>query len=234
MVVPLLVVVGVIGTLWFAYARIQIPNAPPGPQTTFVYDRHGKLVTTFHAEVNRTEISFDQMPQSIKDAVIAVEDKGYYHHGGVSVVGIVRAAWQDLVHRSAVQGGSTITQQYVKNVYTGSERTFGRKIKEALLAVKLEHEYSKNQILEKYLNTVYFGHGAYGVQAAAKTYWGEDAKNLTLLQDATLAGAINAPSAKPALRMFQPVRVPSGTATSGKRMPATSLPSASTLGTSTG
>src|SRR5207248_3871446 len=101
---------------------------------------------------------------------------------------------QNLLHRQTVQGASTITQQYVKNVYLNSEQTYARKIKEAMLAVKISHRYTKDQILEKYLNTVYFGHGAYGAQAAAETYFGVPASKLTILQGSMLAGLIRAPS----------------------------------------
>src|SRR5207247_7795644 len=115
---------------------------------------------------------------------------------------IVRAALADLTHRRLEQGGSTITQQYVKNVYTGSERTFARKIREAILAVKIAHTYSKDEILGRYLNTVYFGNGAYGVQAAAEKYWGIPARNLSTLQSATLAALIRAPAT------YAPIRHP--------------------------
>ena len=191
---PLLGVIGAGGTLVWMYVHLEIPKAPAPLQTTYVYDSRGNLLTTFHAAVNRTLIPLSDMPTSLQHAVIATEDKDFYHHPGIDPVGIVRAAWADLTHGQITQGGSTITQQYVKNVYTGDERTIGRKVKEALLAIKLEQRYTKDQILEKYLNTIYFGSGAYGVQAAAKTFWNEDAKNLTLLQSATLAGAIAAPT----------------------------------------
>jgi penicillin-binding protein 1A len=191
---PLLGVIAAGGTLVWMYVHLEIPKAPAPIQTTYVYDSRGKLMTTFHAAVNRTLIPLSDMPTSLQHAVIATEDKDFYHHPGIDPVGIVRAAWADLTHGQITQGGSTITQQYVKNVYTGDERTIGRKVKEALLAIKLEQRYTKDQILEKYLNTIYFGSGAYGVQAAAKTFWNEDAKNLTLLQSATLAGAIAAPT----------------------------------------
>jgi membrane peptidoglycan carboxypeptidase len=182
------------GVLVYEYVHLTIPKAPAPLQTTYVYDSRGKLLTTFHAAVNRTIIPLSDMPISLQHAVIATEDKDFYHHPGIDPVGIIRAAWADLTHGAIQQGGSTITQQYVKNVYTGDERTIGRKIKEALLAIKLEQQYTKQQILEKYLNTIYLGSGAYGVEAAAKTYWNEDAKNLSILQSATLAGLIAAPS----------------------------------------
>jgi penicillin-binding protein 1A len=177
----------------FVYARMQLPDAPPGAKTTNIMDRNGRLLTTFHAEVDRTLIPFTQMPQHLKDAVIASEDKDFYEHKGVSVWGILRAAWADIRERKLEQGGSTITQQYVKTVFTGNERTVLRKVKEAMLALKLERAFSKDQILSKYLNTIYFGRGAYGVQAASKTYFGIPAKDLSVSQAATLAGLIPAP-----------------------------------------
>src|SRR5438552_19021401 len=99
------------------------------------------------------------MPKQLQKAVLAAEDSGFYHHGAISPVSILRAGWADLTHGSYVQGGSTITQQYVKIVYTGAERSIFRKIKAAILAIKLEHKSTNNQFLEKYLNTVYFRHG---------------------------------------------------------------------------
>ena len=192
-VVPLVGILGVSGVIVYAYANTTVPEAPPGPQTTVILDRHGKRIASLHAEVDRTIIAFKDIPESFRKAVIAVEDKDFYRHGGVSPFAIVRAAWRDIASRRIEQGGSTITQQYVKNVYTGSERSFGRKIKEAIIAVKLEKKYSKNEILGKYLNTVYLGNGAYGVHAAAQTYWGKRAGSLTTLESATLAGLIPAP-----------------------------------------
>ena len=191
--IPLVGILGLAGTIAYVYAQTTVPEAPPGPQTTVIFDRHGKRIASLHAEVDRTIIAFEDIPESFRNAVIAVEDKDFYRHGGVSPFAIVRAAWRDIASRRIEQGGSTITQQYVKNVYTGSERSFGRKIKEAIIAVKLEDKYSKNEILGKYLNTVYLGNGAYGVHAAAQTYWGKRAGHLTTLESATLAGLIPAP-----------------------------------------
>jgi penicillin-binding protein 1A len=182
-----------VGVLFYVYAKISLPDAPPGPRTTNVYDRNGTLITTLHAEVDRTPIKFEDMPLILRQAVIASEDKDFYKHKGVSAFGILRAAWADLRHRRVAQGGSTITQQYVKLVYTGGERTILRKIKEGVLALKLEHKYSKDEILRRYLNTIYLGRGAYGVQAASKLYFHKDAKALNLNEAATLAGIIPAP-----------------------------------------
>ncbi|HXF36183.1 MAG TPA: transglycosylase domain-containing protein [Actinomycetota bacterium] len=189
------------------YLRLDLPRTPPPIQTTYVYDRHGQLITTIHASVDRTLIPLSDMPRHLREAVIATEDDGFYSHPGFDPLGILRAAWVDIVRREAVQGGSTITQQLVKNVYAGSyvedpvygrvyripDRTIGQKVREVLLAVKVEQTFTKDQILANYLNTVYFGHGAYGAEAAARTYFGKDAEDLTLLQSATLAGLIAAP-----------------------------------------
>src|SRR5437764_14009565 len=114
------------------------------------------------------------VPKVLQDAVIASEDRKFYSHSGVDPVGIIRATWADVRHHAKVQGGSSITQQYVKNTYVGSQRTFMRKVKEAVLAMKIERKYSKRQILERYLNTIYFGRGAYGVQAAAHAYFDKE------------------------------------------------------------
>jgi penicillin-binding protein 1A len=189
----LFLILAVLGTVGYIYAKTSIPAEPPAKQTTFVYDRHGKLIATLHSEINRVVVPLTDISKDAQHAVIAVEDKDFYNHGGVSFISIFRAGWNDLLHRKIEQGGSTITQQYVKNVYTGSERTFGRKIKEAILAVKLDHKYTKDEILEKYLNLVYLGNGAYGVEAAARSYWGIHASQLDPLQSATLAGMIQSP-----------------------------------------
>jgi penicillin-binding protein 1A len=191
--VPVIILLLFIGTFWYAYAHTTLPEAPPGAQTTFVYDRHGKLVARLHSTINRTVVPLSKISPDLQHAVIATEDKDFYKHGGVSFFSIFRAAWNDITKRRIEQGGSTITQQYVKNVYTGGERSFKRKIKEAMLAVKVDKRFSKNQILERYLNVIYFGNGAYGAEAAARTYWGISASRLDPEKSATLAGLIAAP-----------------------------------------
>jgi penicillin-binding protein 1A len=175
------------------YTDVTIPPIPVGPQTTFVFDRHGKPITTLHAAVNRVIVPMDKIAPSLREAVVAIEDQDFYEHRGLDPAAIVRAAWENTITGRIEQGGSTITQQFVKNVFTTGERTLERKIHEAVLAVKLERQFSKDQILEKYLNTVYFGRGAYGAQAAAVTYFGVPAAKLSLAQSALLAGLIAAP-----------------------------------------
>ena len=195
--------------LLIAYLRIDLPKALPPVQTTFVYDRTGRLLSTIHGSVDRTLIPLRQMPAHTRDAVIAVEDARFYEHSGVDLRGTIRAAWADLVAGDAVQGGSTITQQLVKRIYAGlyvegengvidyvtPPRTIKEKVREVLLAMKAERTLSKDEILERYLNTVYFGHGAYGIEAAAQTYFDIPARRLSVLQSATLAGILTAPEA---------------------------------------
>ena len=192
----LLPLVSVTGALLALYATTSLPTIPPLSETTVLLDRNGNEIAKLHADVDRELIPFAQMPESLRRAVIAVEDADFYRHDGLDKLAMARATWVNLTSGSMSQGGSTITQQYVKNVLTGSEHSLARKVREAILAVKLEHTTSKQEILRGYLNTVYFGHGAYGVQAAARTYFERDAKDLTLLQSATLAGLISAPSAR--------------------------------------
>jgi penicillin-binding protein 1A len=190
---PLLAVAGALVAL---YVTTELPDIPPLSETTMLLDRDGNEVAKLHAGIDRVLIPFAEMPMPLRRAVVAVEDADFFGHDGLDMLAIGRATWANVTSGSMSQGGSTITQQYVKNVLTGSERSIPRKVHEAILAVKLERTSSKAEILEGYLNTVYFGHGAYGVQAAARTYFDRDAKDLTLLQSATLAGLIAAPSAR--------------------------------------
>jgi hypothetical protein len=140
---------------------VDPPLPPPSPvaQPTLVYDRNGRLLTRLHAGVDRVWVSLSRLPESLRNAVIAVEDRDFYEHEGLDLSGIARAALWDLRAGRIEQGGSTITQQYVKNAYTGGERSLARKAREALLALRLERRLSKDEILEGYLNTAYFGHG---------------------------------------------------------------------------
>jgi len=151
-------------------------------------------IANFSAVEDRVNVPIDDVPQVLIDAVLATEDRSYFRHGGVDPVGIARALYHDLRGTSRVQqGGSTITQQYVKNAYLSSERTISRKIKEAVLAVKLEQQLDKRQILERYLNTIYFGRGAYGVGAASRAYFGKDVSAIGLPEASYLAGLIRSP-----------------------------------------
>jgi penicillin-binding protein 1A len=163
-------------------------------QNSFVYARDGSLLGSIPAERNREPVTLSHMSKWLPRASVAIEDRRFYQHGGVDYEGIARAAWKDLTAGKVVEGGSTITQQLVRNLYTGREKTFNRKLREACLAIKLSRKESKRQILDEYLNTVYYGNHAYGVEAAAQTYFSRHASQLTLLQSAVLAGLPQAPS----------------------------------------
>lgn len=177
-------------------------HALPLAQTSFLFASDGSLITDLHAAEDRVVLSRRQMPRSIRDAAVAIEDRRFYDHHGVDFRAIIRAAYIDASQGRIVEGGSTITQQLVKQLYIGDAPTLRRKIDEAVLAWQLEDKLAKDQILTKYLNTVYFGQGAYGIQAAAQTYFGIDAKDLGVAQSALLAGVITSPTA------FDPVLHP--------------------------
>jgi membrane peptidoglycan carboxypeptidase len=193
--VPLAGAAIVIGALAYVYSQLPLNLNITQEQTSYLLDREGRLLTTFEAGVDRTAINLNQMPEILRLAVIAAEDEEFFRHSGVDFVAIIRAAWANLTGGEIQQGASTMTQQYVRNVFpeVGTEVTVERKIKEILLAIKLERALPKNEILRRYLNTVYMGKGAYGVEAAAETYFGRPAKELNLQQAATLAGVISGP-----------------------------------------
>lgn len=184
-----------LGSFVWLWLTVNLPKNPiPQAQTSFFYDMNGNLITRLPSAQDRRVVKLDAMSPRMLTATIAVEDRGFYGHGAIDVRSTVRAFWVDLRYGGVYQGGSTITQQLVKNVYTGSHRNLIRKVKEAVLAVKLESQKSKSEILELYLNTVYFGRGAYGVQAASQVYFHKDAKDLDWPQAAFLAGLIREPS----------------------------------------
>jgi len=179
-----------------AYARTSIPNptAIAAAQTTTIYYSNGTSVLARLGATNRTDVALTQVPIDVQHAVLAAEDRHFYSEPGVSPTGIVRALWVDLRGGDITQGGSTITQQYVKNAYLSPHRTLTRKLKEILIATKLGQTRSKDAILDDYLNTIYFGRNAYGIQAAAKAYFDLDsATQLTTSQGALLAAVINGP-----------------------------------------
>ena len=155
----------------------------------------GSVLTVIHGEENRDPVTLDEVAAPLQDAVIAIEDSRYFDHDGVDVRGVLRALARDLDAGEIREGGSTITQQYVRSVLIDDdERSLTRKLREAVLAYQLEQEYSKDEILERYLNTVYFGNGAYGVETAAQLYFGRPAAEVDLAQAALLAGLIQAPA----------------------------------------
>ena len=178
----------------YALAQVPLPEEVKLPQSARVYDRDGVLIATYRDEVTRFMIELDSLPDHVTKAIIAAEDRDFFEHDGVSITGMIRAAWENATSGRVTQGGSTITQQYIKNaVLEDASRTVERKINEALLAIKLEDRYSKDEILEMYMNTVYFGRGAYGIEAAARTYFAKHARSLTVPEAAFLAGVIPSP-----------------------------------------
>ncbi len=167
---------------------VDLSGPPPVAQTTLVFDARGRLVTALHGAEDRTPVPLAKVSRWLRTAIVDTEDARFYEHEGVDWPAVVRAAAHDLRRGRVVEGGSTITQQYVKNVYTTHARTLRRKLQEATLAWELERQHAKGEILEAYLNTVYFGEGAYGVEVAARTYFSTSAARLTLPQAALLAG----------------------------------------------
>ena len=175
-------------------AIVPEPTAGSQAQTSQVFAADGSLIATFHSERNRELIKLSDMPVHLQQATIASEDARFYEHKGVDIKAIGRALVADVKAGETVQGGSTITQQYVKNTYIDApKRTVFRKAREALIASQIERTFSKSKILENYLNTVYFGRGAYGVEAAAKTYFNKRAAEMSLSESALLVGVIPAP-----------------------------------------
>lgn len=171
----------------------SIDNAPTQSLATKIYDVNGALITQIAME-NRTLVELNQIPDNLKNAFIALEDQHFYSHWGIDVEGLIRASFINILHGKTIQGGSTITQQLAKNVFLTPERTFSRKVKEALLSLQIERAYTKDEILRMYFNQIYFGNGAYGVEAAARTYFGKHASELDLSECATLAGIPRSPN----------------------------------------
>jgi penicillin-binding protein 1A len=163
-------------------------------ENSFIFAADGSLLGSIPAEKNRTPVPLWKISPWVVKATVAIEDHRFYEHGGVDYQGIARAAVSDLRAGEVVQGGSTITQQLVRNLYISKERTFKRKIKEACLAIKLSRRWSKDRILDEYVNQVYYGNHAYGIEAAAQTYFSKPARELWLGQAAMLAGLPQAPS----------------------------------------
>jgi len=197
-----LVIVGIFTTVFLANAFASeatkftedveadiITNA----QRSYIYANDGKTVLARLYLENREDIPLESIPKHVQDAMIAIEDERYYDHNGVDYYGIARALLTNLKRQRIVEGGSTITQQYIKNTVGEKDKTFTRKLKEAITAYKLEKKYTKEQILEAYLNTIYFGGGAYGVEAAAEVFFGKKAHELTLAEGALLAGLTKSP-----------------------------------------
>ena len=164
------------------------------PASSQIYDINGNEIANVHAAENRRPVKISQVPKDLQNAFVAVEDNRFYEHMGVDPRGILRALWSNVRGQAISEGGSTITQQLAKNAYLTQDRTLKRKVQEVFLALQLERQYTKQEILELYLNQIYFGQGAYGVQAAAKTYFGKNVEDLDLNECAMLAGIPKSPN----------------------------------------
>lgn len=187
-----------VGVLLYAATNLPVwdPDQLTGDKATLIYDDAGNIVAGLHAGENRTEITLDKIPQDLINAFIATEDEHFYEHHGVNFKGIARAIVANLTSGDLTgQGASTITQQLARNAFLSFDKQWERKVKEIILAFKLESNYSKDEILTMYLNKINFGAGAYGVQAAARTYFGKDVSELNLAEASLLAGLPQSPNA---------------------------------------
>lgn len=195
MAVPLVVLVAIVTAAMTAvYAAVSLPPELDLQPAT-VLDREGREIGTIEPEAGRQAVLLETVPEPVRDAVVAAEDANFYDHGGVSIPGVARAMIVNAVSGEITQGGSTISQQYVKVLTADNERTFMRKVREAALAVKLERQLGKDQILERYINNADFGRGAYGIEAAARAYFDKGAAQLEPAEGALLAGLLPAPAA---------------------------------------
>jgi penicillin-binding protein 1A len=204
LVLGLWLVIGGVGTIAWVGAHLppiqslEIPKRPPSIQ---IVDMAGRALAR-RGDLAGAPLALKEMPAHVPRAFVAIEDRRFYEHYGVDPFGIARAAFANILHRGVAQGGSTITQQLAKNLFLTQERTITRKLQEAMLALWLERKFSKTQILELYLNRVYFGSGAYGIEQAALRYFGKSARHVTLAEAALLAGLVKSPSRLAPTRNF--------------------------------
>ncbi|MEV6972417.1 transglycosylase domain-containing protein [Kitasatospora sp. NPDC093806] len=189
----LLLAVGAFAVL-YVIVPLPDPNAHAVAQSNIYLYADGTTEIARTGAVNRTEVTIDKIPVTTRQAVVSAEDRTFYQNGGIDLTGMARAGWNTLLGKG-MQGGSTITQQYVKNYYLTQSQTIERKGRELFIALKVDQQRSKDEILAGYLNTSYFGRGAYGIQSAARAYYGVDVSELTLPQSAYLAALLQAPSA---------------------------------------
>jgi penicillin-binding protein 1A len=198
LVVALMIVFGLYLFLMYTYDDQLDSRYPDLVQNSSVYDADGNRISEFKAEENRRTVGEDELGEYLPQAVVAVEDRRFYKHYGADFAGIGRAAWEDLQTLTVSQGGSTITEQLMKNLYISEERrgnvSLWRRLEQASLAFAYERRHTKDEILTTYLNTVYFGDGAYGAEEAAETYFGKSAADLSLDEAAALAGFLHSPS----------------------------------------
>src|SRR6476619_6539716 len=210
----LVLVLFVAAVLSFTFGLIravasEIPALDPAAQRSdvdsVIYASNGRTVlAVLRGNESRVLVGTDDIAPIMRQAIVSVEDQRFFEHNGIDVKGVARALWSDVRQQGIVEGGSTITQQFVKHAYIPQQRPLARKVREAALAWQLEQRWSKDRILTAYLNTIYFGHGAYGIQQAARAYFKRSAKNLTLAESALLAGIPSDPS------LYDPATNPRG------------------------
>ncbi|MEU1966835.1 transglycosylase domain-containing protein [Micromonospora sediminicola] len=195
--------IGVVSFTWYSQG-VPLPQDTIPPLSTTIYDSSGKSPIARIGDQNRQLVTIDQIPEHVQHAVAAAEDRNFYRHSGVDYKGITRAAWNNLTGGDK-QGASTITQQYARNAFDNlNQDTYGRKVKEAILASKLNDRYDKPTIMQHYLNVIYFGRGAYGIQSAARTYFNKDVKSLTVAEGAVLAALIKQPEPSASHQGYDP------------------------------
>ncbi|MCX7971408.1 MAG: transglycosylase domain-containing protein, partial [Negativicutes bacterium] len=189
-----------LGGIVLGFVTASLGSSPVGKNeiqpdaSSQIYDANGNLITTVHAVENRIPVPLGKIPANLKNAFIATEDARFYSHIGIDPRGIIRAAWANIKGQGISEGASTITQQLARNALLSQEQTFRRKIQEIFLALQIERQYSKDEILEMYLNQIYFGNGAYGVEAASELYFGKPAEQLNLAECSVLAGIPKSPN----------------------------------------
>ncbi|KKP37134.1 MAG: penicillin-binding protein, penicillin-binding protein 1A [Candidatus Peregrinibacteria bacterium GW2011_GWF2_33_10] len=196
--ITLFLIAGLVFVIFVVVVAIQLPNVNDlekyaASQSSQIFARDGTVLYNIHGEEKRTSIPFNDIPQSLINATIAIEDDQFYQHPGIDIPAIFKAIISEITFQNN-RGGSTITQQYIKNTFLNSERKYARKMAEILMALKIERVFNKNQILELYFNRIPYGHNAYGVEEAAKTYFGKHAKDLNLPESVVLASLPKAPS----------------------------------------
>ena len=197
LILVVLFLVGLFGIIIFF--ATQVPSAEEltsrfVAQSTKIYDKEGELLYDIYEGQNRTPVKLSEIPDTVKQATISIEDKDFYKHSGFSISGIVRSMFNLAIHRKIEGGGSTLTQQLVKNALLTSETSIVRKLKELILSIQVEKAYTKDQILEMYLNEIPYGGTSYGIEAAANLYFGKHAKELNLAEASLLAGLPQRPS----------------------------------------
>jgi penicillin-binding protein 1A len=191
----------------FYYSR-NLPNVDTistyiPAETTKIYSADGVILAELHQEENRIRIPIEQISQTLQDTVIAMEDTDFYRHNGINIKGILRALYRDIIAMAFVEGGSTLTQQLARNLFLEKQKKLERKIREILMAIEIERKYTKTEILELYLNQVYWGHNAYGIESASQMYFSKKSKDLTLAEAAGLVGMLKGPELFSPFRNFE-------------------------------